>query len=81
MYYRKTSSGPQFLTTWVDNLLGLGNQKRDTDKIKEILSAKFEITNLGEPRLIVGMEILQDQETCNITEHILKENTAEVFRR
>ena len=55
--YFKMKDGPQMITAWVDDLLGIRTQRKDTLEIREILESKFQITDLGEPRLLVGMEI------------------------
>jgi hypothetical protein len=56
-YIRKTASGIEIITVWVDDLLLFANTPRLMDELKRQLNAAFDITDLGEPKKIVGIEI------------------------
>jgi hypothetical protein len=66
-YIRKTTEGIEIVIVWVDDLLLLANSHTLMNKMKNELKEIFEITDLGEPSKIVGIEIDRDREHHTIT--------------
>jgi hypothetical protein len=66
VYTRHQNGGTAIITVWVDDLLVLMKDKREMDELKERLKSKLEINDLGEPKLIIGLEIDRDRERRTI---------------
>ena len=60
-YIRKTTDGIEIITVWVDDLLLFANTLKLMDGLKEQLKSKFDITDLGEPKKIVGIEVTRNR--------------------
>jgi hypothetical protein len=56
VYIRKMN-GIEIITVWVDDLLLFTKAKVTMDNLKRELGNLFEITNLGKPSKLVGIEI------------------------
>ena len=67
MYYRRTADGIEILTVWVDNLLCFASHKTLMQQLKRDLHDIFDITDLGAPTKIVGLEIDHNKENRSIT--------------
>ena len=63
VYIRRTGSTIEIITVWVDNLLLFMNTK----DCMEYLERLFDITDLGEPNKLVGIEFTRDQECRTLT--------------
>ena len=50
----------EIITVWVNNLLLFTNSKDKMTKLKDELQGLFDITDLGEPSKLVGLEITRD---------------------
>jgi hypothetical protein len=61
VYIRKTAGGIEIITVWVDDLLLFTNTPSLMQKLKDQLKTKFDITDLGEPKKIVGIEITRNR--------------------
>jgi hypothetical protein len=63
--------GDQFVivTIWVDDLLLFAMADKLIDKTLAILESKWELTNLGEPVKIVGIEITLGDHSVTISQH------------
>uniref|UniRef100_A0A3Q7GKK2 Reverse transcriptase Ty1/copia-type domain-containing protein n=1 Tax=Solanum lycopersicum TaxID=4081 RepID=A0A3Q7GKK2_SOLLC len=64
---RKSTSGLKddsfiYLVLYVDDMLIVAKKKYDIQKLKGLLSAEFEMKDLGAARKILGMEIIRDRE-------------------
>ena len=66
VYIQKTNS-IEIITVWVDDLLLFTNSKDRMDALKRELANQFEITDLGEPNKLVGIEITRDKENGTLT--------------
>ena len=66
-YARQTAEGIEVVAVWVDNLLLFVSNKSLMKKVKLELESIFEITDLGEPAKIVGIEIDRDRAKQMIT--------------
>ena len=66
VYIRKTN-GIEIITVWVDDLLLFTKDKIQMDNLKRELDNLFEITDLGEPSKLVGIEITRDRANGTLT--------------
>jgi hypothetical protein len=60
-YIRKTSEGIEIITVWVDDLLLFTSNETLMGNLKRELQNMFEVTDLGDPNKIVGIEIIRDR--------------------
>ena len=67
MYYRRTADGIEILTVWVNDLLCFTSNKTLIQWLKRDLHDIFDITDLGAPTKIVGLEIDHNKENQSIT--------------
>ena len=56
------------MTVWVDDLLLFASLNRVMNNLKEELNSTFDITDLGEPSKIVGIEIAQSHNSLTISQ-------------
>src|SRR6267154_6345533 len=61
VYIRRLQNGTGIITIWVDDLLLFANNTSLMDQLKTQLKSILDITDLGEPRKIVGIEITRDR--------------------
>ena len=66
-YFQKTTEGIEIIVVWVDDLLLFASNKALMTRMKSELQSIFEITDLGEPTKIVGIEIDCDPVKNTIT--------------
>lgn len=50
-----------FMAIWVDDIVIVSNSREKMQEIKEWFKSKFEATDLGEPRKILGVEVERDR--------------------
>ena len=81
VYIRKTSEGIEIITVWVDDLLLFTSNEILMSNLKRELQNMFEVTDLGDPSKIVGIEIERNREKRELKisqtqyiESILKKN-------
>jgi Reverse transcriptase (RNA-dependent DNA polymerase) len=55
------------IAIYVDDLLILSNSGNAVNQVKSKLSKRFKMTDLGEARWILGMEVAQDCKRCSLT--------------
>lgn len=55
------------VTVWVDDMILAGSHRRMLDEVKEMLKSKFELTELGEPRKFLGVEVERDRNKGTIS--------------
>ena len=62
LYHSKLDDGSMnYLMLYVDDMLVATKNKSDVARLKEMLSSKFDIKDLGAARKILGMEIYRDR--------------------
>ena len=66
-YARRLTEGIEVIAVWVDNLLLFASNESLMKKIKFKLESIFDITDLGEPAKIIGIEINRDHTKRMIT--------------
>ena len=60
IYIQREGNSIKIITVWVDNLLLFMNGKETMVKLKNDLKKLFNITDLGEPNKLVGLEFTHD---------------------
>ncbi|CAB1109543.1 unnamed protein product [Ectocarpus sp. CCAP 1310/34] len=70
-----------YLTLYVDDLLLAGNNSRAISMIKKKLTQRFKMTDMGEVKLVLGMEIKRDrnQGTLTISQEAYSKSILERF--
>jgi len=53
---------------WVDDLLLLMDSDESMSKLAADMHGKFDLTDMGEPSKIVGIEITQDEDSVTISQ-------------
>jgi hypothetical protein len=56
-YIRRDGDNISIITVWVDDLLLFASGDDLMRKIKEEIKASWEVTDMGEPKKIIGIEI------------------------
>ena len=67
VYVRHAGDSIEIITVWVDNLLLFTNSKEKMSKLKSELKGLFDITDLGEPNKLVGLEFTRDRDRGTLT--------------
>ena len=66
--YRRTSpTGTVLFAVHVDDIISAGSTSEENDRFRDELKSKWEITELGEPRLALGIAISRDRDDRSIT--------------
>jgi hypothetical protein len=58
VYTRTIDGKTSYITVWVDDSLLLTGDTVEMEEMKQSLRQKFTITNFGEPKLLIGLEII-----------------------
>ena len=61
LYFRHSSSGIVLIALYVDDLLIAGSSRSEIKFIKDKLSQRFEMKDMGAAKVILGIEILRDR--------------------
>ncbi len=80
LYVKKTSNRILIVALYVDDLLILGNSKKDIAALKGELSKRFEMKDLGPAKVMLGIEITRDRTNRKIFIS-QKEYTKQVLNR
>lgn len=79
IYYRKTENDMMFIGVYVDDLILAAKSEKQLKQVKESLSNKFDIKDLGELKYFLGMKVEQNKESGSMwigqpayTENLLK---------
>ena len=66
--YRRTSpTGTIIFVVHVDDILAVSSTPEENDRFRDLLKSKWEITQLGEPRLVLGIAISRDRSNRTIS--------------
>ena len=68
MYILCISKELAIITVWVDDLLLFTTMIRLMNKMKTDIKAKWEVTNLGKPTKVVGIEIIISRDSIAISQ-------------
>ncbi|KAK8914337.1 hypothetical protein KSP39_PZI023872 [Platanthera zijinensis] len=61
VYFQRKGEHFTFLTLYVDDMLLVGNSVKMIQQLKKLLSAKFEMKDLGPASVILGMQITRER--------------------
>jgi hypothetical protein len=67
-YIRRDGDHISIITVWVDDLLLFASGDDLMRKIKEEIKASWEVTGMGEPKKIIGIEISHTEDTITISQ-------------
>jgi Reverse transcriptase (RNA-dependent DNA polymerase) len=73
-YIRRVNGDLGILTVWVDDSLLFASSDETMDHMKETLCSEWEVTDLGEPSKIVGIEVTRTDKTITISQEKYIEN-------
>jgi len=73
-YIQQDNSDFGILTIWVDDSLLFTSLDQMMDHIKNMLSSKWEVTNVGEPHKIIGIEVTHTDNSISISQQKYIEN-------
>jgi Reverse transcriptase (RNA-dependent DNA polymerase) len=76
-YIQRVDGDLGILTVWVDDSLLFASSDKMMDHMKDTLCSKWEVTDLGEPSKIVGIEVTHSDDTITISQ----ENILRTFSR
>jgi hypothetical protein len=63
VYVHKCDGGTTVITVWVDDLLVFTKTVEEENDLARDLKNKFEVNDIGELKMIIGVKINQDQES------------------
>ena len=66
IYHRKTAKDMMFIGVYVDNIILAARTEKQLKQLKENLSSKFDIKDLGELKCFLGMKVEQNKESGSI---------------
>jgi hypothetical protein len=67
VYRRNSPTGTTIFALHVDDIIAAGSSPDETNHLRDLLKSKWEITELGEPKLALGIAITRDLETRTIS--------------
>jgi hypothetical protein len=73
-YIRQDSEGSEIVTVWVDDLMLFASSAELNARTKAHLRAEWEMTDMGEPTKIVGIEITRSKDAISISQKCYIEN-------
>lgn len=68
VYTRGKEKMLEIITVWVDDLLLFASTQQLCDKMKKNLRSEWEVTDLGEPSKIIGIEIAREKNSITISQ-------------
>ena len=74
VYIQRDNSKFGILAIWVNNPLLFASTDQMMDHMKDVLSSEWEVTNLGEPHKIVGIEVMCTNNSISISQQKYIEN-------
>jgi hypothetical protein len=67
-YVRRNGEHLEIITVWVDDLLLFATSEELMNKMKNEIQSEWEVTDLGEPAKIVGIEIRKEKDSITISQ-------------
>ena len=67
VYVRERDGETATITVWVDDLLVFTKTVEEGNELARDLKNKFEVNDIGEPKMIIGIEINRDRESRSLT--------------
>ena len=77
VYIKRDGNDLVIITVWVDDLLLFATSNELMEQTKSDLRTEWEVTDLGEPTKIIGIEITQTENTITISQKIYIESILE----
>jgi len=77
VYIKRDGDGLIIITVWVDDLLLFAKPDELMEQTKSDLHTKWEMTDLGEPTKIIGVEITQTEDSITISQKVYVESILE----
>ena len=68
MYIQRTEEGHTILLIWVDNFLLISDQDALNNQIETELNIYFEVKSLGQPSIIIGVKVHQENYLIKISQ-------------
>lgn len=69
LYVRKTNNNVVYLLVYVDDLLLIGNSIDEIEIVKSLLKEEFEMKNLGNIDVYLGVKVVRNIENCEMKIH------------
>ena len=73
-YIRRDGDDIQIITVWVDDLLLFTTNEQLMRYLKDKLNKMFDLTDLGEPSRIIGIEIIRHDDSLSISQPLYIES-------
>ena len=67
VYRRDSPTGTLIFAVHVDDIIATGSNPKETEQFRDLLKSKWEITELGEPKLALGINISRNREDHTIS--------------
>ena len=67
-YIQQSKEGQTILLIWVDDFLSISDQEKFNDWIETELNRHFEVKSLGQPSIIIGVEVHQEDHLIEISQ-------------
>jgi Reverse transcriptase (RNA-dependent DNA polymerase) len=67
-YIRRSDNDVAIITVWVDDLLLFAGSEKAMESMKKDLRSEWEITDMGEPSKIIGIEIKRTNDSITISQ-------------
>ena len=67
-YIRRDNKNFTILLIWVDNFIAISNDNKLNDRIETELKSHFEVKSLGQPSLIIGVKIHQENHIITLSQ-------------
>lgn len=80
LFYRNDSEGYDIIAVWVDDLFLVSTDIARLEKTKNEIKRKWEATDQGEPKLLLGIHLEKNRETKSIKIH-QEQYIAKILRR
>ena len=77
VYIKRNGDDIMIITVWVDDLLLITNSNELMERTKSDLRTEWEMTDLGEPTKIIGVEITQTDDTITLSQKVYIESILE----
>ena len=69
LYFKNLNSVPVFLLLYVDDMLIMGLNPKDVKYVQDMLCTNFDMKDLGDAQIILGIDIVRDRNKSELTLH------------
>ena len=67
VYVHERDGETAVIAVWVDDLLVFTKTEEEGNELARDLKSEFEVNDMGEPKMIIGVEIKRDRESRSLT--------------